>query len=185
MRRSSINTRTTGTAARDWLRRLGNEKDIEDLLCEAEKQAESAQEESDPTVKADMLEKALIVLRDKVSPMVRLKVKPVLDELMSSVEKEAEDAVDRLWKMRHECKRNETKQVTLFYPHGEGSKFRIGSPVVVKYDDDELYITTGHVLKLRSLYVLRMRRDKDESAKGIEDDESVEYVIIMFSNSFF
>ena len=181
----TINTRTTGTAARDWLRRLGNEKDIEDLLCEAEKQAESAQEESDPTVKADMLEKALIMLRDKVSPMVRLKVKPVLDELMSSVEKEAADAVDRLWKMRHESKRDETKQVTLFYPHGEGSKFRIGSPVVVKYDDDELYITTGHVLKLRSLYVLRMRRDKDESAKGIEDDESVEYVIIMFSYSLF
>ena len=65
--------RTTGTAARDWLRRLGNEKDIEDLLCEAEKQDESAQEESDPTVKADMLEKALIMLRDKVSPMVRLR----------------------------------------------------------------------------------------------------------------
>ena len=173
----------TGTAARDWLRRLGSEKDIEDLLCEAEKQSESAQEESDPSVKAEMLEKALIMLRDKVSPMIRLKVKPVLDELMNSVEKEAADAVDRLWKMRHESKRDETKQVTLFYPHGEGSKFRIGSPVVVKYDDDELYITTGHVLKLRSLYVLRMRRDKKESAKGIEDDKSVEYVILfVFEN---
>ena len=123
-----------------------SEKDIEHLLDEAEKQSALAQEEPDPTVKADMLEKALIVLRDTVSPMVRLKVKPVLDELMESIEKEATDAVDRLWKMRHENNRDETKQVTLFYPHGESSKFRIGSPVVVKYDNDELYITTGHVL---------------------------------------
>lgn len=161
-------------AARDWLRRLGTEKNIEDLLQEAEKQSNLAMDESDPIVKADILEKALIMLRDTASPMVRLKVKPVLDELMSSVEKQAQDAVDRLWKMRHETKRDETKQVTLFYPHGERSHFRIGSPVVVKYDEDELYITTGHVLKLRSLYTLRMRRDKSESAKGIEVDESVE-----------
>ena len=103
---------------------------------------------------------------------------------MSSVEKEAADAVDRLWKMRHESKRDETKQVTLFYPHGEGSKFRIGSPVVVKYDDDELYITTGHVLKLEVCTYFEC----EETRMNLQKESrmmSVEYVIIMFSYSFF
>lgn len=153
-----------------------NAESVEEMLWEAETKTREAvedlrdagvtnfrrdHEKQEVFEAAEIIEAQLIRLRDVCSPLINKMVKPVLDELMNELETTACEACERLWEMRHKERADGDEKVTLYYPQGYRNRFRVGAPVTVRYGGDQVFVTTGHVLKLRSLYVLRERRDRD------------------------